>query len=147
MYGRALPGTAAGELGSAPMSALSGRPERRGGVEGKKKRKENRNKTTTKCFTNPAVNESGSLQHFFYALLIPQGDKRNAEPAPGATSPTRPHCKHCRLPHFMSVNPFKPTGKSASQSGRWAVGRHQEPSVGHTGGPSLSGQMSIQILD
>lgn len=104
-----------------------------------KKKKEYRNKTTTKCFTNPAVNESGSLQHFFYALLIPQGDKHNAEPAPGATSPTRLHCKHCRLPHFMSVNPFKPTGKSASQSGHGAVGRHQEPSVGHTGGPSLSG--------
>lgn len=60
MYGRALPETAAGELGSAPMSALSGWTERRGGVEGEKKekkKKENRNKTTTKCFTNPAVNE------------------------------------------------------------------------------------------
>ena len=28
---------------------------------------------TAKCFANPGVNERGSLQHFFYALLIPGG--------------------------------------------------------------------------
>lgn len=62
-------------------------------------REENRNKTTTRCLANPAVNESGSLQHFFYALLIPWGDKRSAEPAaPGAkhpADPRQPHCKRC----------------------------------------------------
>lgn len=81
------------------------------GTQGKEKKKEgkNHNKKTTKRSTNPAVNESGSLQQFFYALSTAQGDKHNAEPAPIATSPTPLHCKHCRLPHFMSVNPFKPT--------------------------------------
>lgn len=79
-----------------------------GQAEGEKK--ENHDKKTTKCSANPAVNESGSLQHFFYALSIPQGDKHNAEPAPSTTSPIPLHCKHCGLPHFMSVNPFKPTG-------------------------------------
>lgn len=78
-------------------------------VKKKKKEGKNHNKKTTKRSTNPAVNESGSLQQFFYALSTAQGDKHNAEPAPIATSPTPLHCKHCRLPHFMSVNPFKPT--------------------------------------
>lgn len=87
---------------------------------GKKKKKENHNKKTTKCSANPAVNESGSLQQFFYALSIPQGDKHNAEPAPSATSPTPLHCKHCGLPHFMSVNPFKPTGEYSCQRGQRA---------------------------
>lgn len=88
------------------------------GGKKEKRKKENHNKKTTKCSANPAVNESGSLQQFFYALSIPQGDKRNAEPAPSATSPTPLHCKHCRLPHFMSVNPFKPTGEYSCQRGQ-----------------------------
>lgn len=87
---------------------------------GKKKKKKIIIKKTTKCSTNPAVNESGSLQQFFYALSIPQGDKHNAEPAPSAPSPSPLHCKHCGLPHFMSVNPFKPTGNYGSQ--KWAEG-------------------------
>lgn len=125
----ALPWESARSLDRAFVSVLS-RAVR-------EKRKENHNKTTTKCSTNPAVNESGSLQHFFYALLIPQGDKHNAEPAPSATSPTPLHCKHCGLPHFMSVNPFKPTGKYSCQSGQRAFGWRKAPSVGHTGGPSF----------
>lgn len=72
--------------------------------------------------TNPVMNESGSLQQFFYALSIPQGDKHNAEPAPSPTSPTPLHCKHCGLPHFMSVNPFKPTGNYGCRSGQRAFG-------------------------
>lgn len=74
-----------------PMSVLvqSGRQEVvAGSVVGEEK---NRNKTTTTCLANPAVNESGSLQHFFYALLIPRGDKRSAEPAaPAAKHPANP---------------------------------------------------------
>lgn len=65
------------------------------------------------------MNESGSLQHFFYALLIPRGDKPSAEPAaPGATSPTLSRCQQCGLPHFMCVNLFKPTDMSSCQSGQ-----------------------------
>lgn len=75
----------------------------------KKKKKEIHNKETAKCSTNPAVNGSASLQQFFYALSVPQGNKHNADPAPGATSPTPLHCELRGLPHFMSVNPFKPT--------------------------------------
>lgn len=74
---------------------------------------------TTKRWANPAVNESGSLQHFFYALLIPRGDKPSAEPAaPGATSPTLPRRQQCGLPHFMCVNLFKPIDTSSCQSGQ-----------------------------
>lgn len=90
----------------------------RGQPEKKTTTTENHNKKTTKCSPNPAVNESGSLQQFFYALSIPQRDKHNAEPALSATSPTPLHCEHCGLPHFMSVNPFKPTGNYSCPSGQ-----------------------------
>ena len=94
--------------------------------QGQKKEKDN--KKTSKCCTNPAVNESGSLQQFFYALSIPQGDKHNAEPAPSTTSPTPLHCKHCGLPHFMSVNSFKPANTGAGV-GQRAFGDTTHPLV------------------
>lgn len=127
----ALTVVSARSLYSVFMSALTeaGRGKKKG------EKKENHNKKTTKCSTNPAVNESGSLQQFFYALSIPQGDKHNAEPAPSATSPTPLHCKHCGLPHFMSVNPFKPTGNYSSQSGQRTFRWRNAPSGGHNEGP------------
>lgn len=83
------------------------------------RRQEHLNKSS-----NPAVNERGSLQHFFYALLIPQGDEHNAEPAPGATSQPRRSASTADY-LILCVSPFKPPDK------------YSHFSVDCTGGPSL----------
>lgn len=93
-------------LGSGTVSVLV-RSGREKVTVGRVVRQENCNKTTTRCLANPVVNESGSLQHFFYALLIPWRDKRNAEPAArGAKHPVDPARCTASAAHDLILHPL-----------------------------------------